>query len=233
MKEISILLPSLRPELIKQRIEEFAQTNPNVDYEIIVVSPFRIEDKNVKWIKDDGFPNNGSVMATQLAYYHSNSNYVMYFSDKVIPTKNCLTAMLNYVKLNVEPFIGAFKMIRSNGKEIGAFKCYNKLYACYGCMSKKTVELIGGFWDTNFYHSWADIDISLRCWEAGGKVEVCQNAIVKPIPLKDKVYKDHRSKTWDKDVEYFLNKWHYKLGKGFERRAECVNNPKKKDFIIG
>ncbi len=223
MKEISILLPSLRPEMVKRRIEEFAQTNSNVDYEIIVVSPFKVEGKNVKWIEDRRL---GSVFATNLAYYYSNSNYVMYYSDKVIPTKNCLTAMLNCVKLNVEPFIGAFKMVRFNGREIGAFKCYNKLYACYGCMSKKTVGLIGGFFDIYFLHSWADIDISLRCWEAGGKVEVCQDAIVKPIPLKDKVYKDHRNQTWNKDVEYFLNKWHSKLGKGFERKAECVNNPR-------
>jgi len=222
MKEISILLPSLRPEMVKRRIEEFAQTNPNVDYEIIVVSPFKVEGKNVKWIEDRKL---GSVFATNLAYYYSNSNYLMYYSDKVIPTKNCLTAMLNYVKLNVEPFIGAFKMVRPNGQEIGAFKCYNKLYACYGCMSKKTVRLIGGFFDIYFLHSWADIDISLRCWEAGGKVEVCQNAIVKPIPLKDKVYKDHRNQTWNKDVEYFLSKWHNKLGEGFERKAEYINNP--------
>lgn len=227
MKEISILLPSLRPEAVKQRIKEFAQTNSDVDYEIIVVSPFEIEKgEKVRWLKVDYNSSIGSVGATQLAYLFSESDFVMYFSDKVFPTKNCLKEMLKFVYYKINPFIGAFKMVRPNGEEIGAFKCYNKLYACYGCMSKETIKLMGKFFDVKFNHNWADIDISLRCWEAGGRVEVCQTAIVKPIQHhQDDIYKKHRKKTWNEDVEYFLNKWHDKLGKGIERKPECVNNP--------
>ncbi len=42
MAEVSILLPSLRRDAVLLRIQEFSATNANVDYEIVVVSPFAI-----------------------------------------------------------------------------------------------------------------------------------------------------------------------------------------------
>ena len=218
---ISVLLPSLRPELVKQRIEDFSTST--IDYELVIVSPFVVEGKNVKWVKESPFCK-GSVAATNYALNYSSKDYVVYFSDDVRPTSQCLETMYKFMeekRKEVTPFLGAFKMLLGN-REIGPFGAYEKLYACYGCIHKKDIEEIG-FFSSEFVYSWADIDLSLRVWEKGGKVEICQDAIVKPEQIEDIIYKSHRKLYWQKDVDTFLKKWHGKLGMGIERRDGAVN----------
>ena len=53
MPEVSIILPSLRPEAVLQRIKEFSITNKDVDYEIVVVSPFTIKQDRVVHIYEE------------------------------------------------------------------------------------------------------------------------------------------------------------------------------------
>jgi hypothetical protein len=118
--------------------------------------------------------------------------------------------------------IVAFKMETPTGKEIGPFGAYNRLYACYGCMDYTTTIQLGGYLSKDFRDSWADIDISLRCWEKGGIVSICQNAIVIPRQIEDDIYKTHRQRFQD-DFEVFLSKWHDKLGQGMERKDGVVN----------
>lgn len=219
--EISILLPSVRPEAVERTIREFDETNSNVNYEIIVVSPFQISGTKTIWIKED--TRRGSVLATQIALRESRAEYVMYFSDDVSPEQNCLKNMLEFVKSRKEPFVGAYKMVQPNGREIGPFGCYDRLYACYGCLSKETINLLSGMFNVDFEYSWCDIDLSLRCWLANGKVEICQNAIVVPRQINDECYKEHRAKYWEQDVEVFLNKWHPILGVNYERNPDKVN----------
>ena len=221
MKEISILLPSLRPEAVARSIREFSETNSNVDYEIVVVSPFQVSGINTVWIKEEA--PRGSVLATQIALRHASADYVMYFSDDVSPEPNCLRNMLDFLKYKKVPFIGAFKMLTPNGREIGPFGCYDKLYACYGCMSKDTIERLGSMFSIEYEYSWCDIDLSLRCWIVDGKVEICPNAFVVPRQINDEVYQNHRNLYWQQDVDTFLNKWHPILGKGYEKNPDKVN----------
>jgi len=217
---ISILLPSLREQVVKARIKDFEYTNPDFNYEIIVVSPFKVEGNKVIWIQEHSKSN--SVSATRIAYYFSKADYIIYFSDDVIPTIFCLENIYNFIKQKEDPFIAAFKMITPSGKEIGPFGTYDKLYACYGCLSKNTIDKIGGFWPSDFLYSWADIDMSLRCWEIGGKVEICQNAVVIPNQIEDEVYKEHRN-TFQQDFQVFLKKWHHKLGRNLPEEIRMIN----------
>jgi len=141
-KKISILLPSLREKLVNQRIIEWANTNFDIDYEIILVSPFQVINGKVTWIRDNP-PFRGSVHATNQAVRIAQGEYVLYMSDDVKPTKGCLRNMIDFIKeQTIHPFLGAFKMINSNGKEVGPFGSYNKLYACYGCISKEDLMRI-------------------------------------------------------------------------------------------
>ena len=219
--EISVLLPSLRPELLSRTVKEFSETNSDVNYEIIVVSPFEVKTDRVIWVKED--KSEGSVVATNRAYTNSRGDYVMYFSDDVSPTKDCLKNMLSFMKTKKTPFVGAFKMINPNGKEIGPFGAYKKLYACYGCLNVETVLQLGGVFSSIFEYSWCDIDLSLRCWLTNGKVEICQDASVMPRQINDDIYKAHRGSSWDRDVEAFLNKWHSIYGNGIPREQGTVN----------
>jgi GT2 family glycosyltransferase len=132
--------------------------------------------------------------------------------------------MLDFIKTKHTPFVGAYKMVNSNGKEIGPFGAYKKLYACYGCISKEDLLLVGDIlFKPSFKYSWGDIDLSLRVWEKGGKVEVCNQATIIPQQVNDDIYKEHRKNYFNKDEEMFLGYWHKKFGEGYERKGSSVN----------
>jgi hypothetical protein len=226
-KEITILLPSVREELVKQRIKEWKQTNSDVNYEIIVISPFPCEEIGTIWLND--INKKGSVHATNLGLGIAQGKYIIYFSDDVQPTKGCLRKMIDFMdSQSTHPFLGAFKMQTDSGKEIGPFGAYNKLYACYGCISIEDLILSSGIlFRPEFKYSWCDIDLSLRIWEKGGKVEICKEAIVIPRQVEDEGYKEHRKNYFQQDVNTFLGIWHNKLGKGIERTHSAVNKKLK------
>jgi hypothetical protein len=227
-KKISILLPSLREKLVKQRILDWQLTNSTIDYELVIVSPFEIKDEKVLWLKDNP-PFKGSVFATNVAQSFARGDYLVYFSDDVLPSKNCLKNMLDFMETDKKKLLlGSFKMIQKNTtKEIGPFGAYDLLYACYGCISKENLlKLNNILFNPIFLYSWADIDLSLRIWGKMGGVKICENAVVIPQQVEDEIYTAHRN-TFQKDFESFVNIWHNKLGKNIEKKDGLINKKLK------
>ena len=222
-KELSIIIPSLREKLLLKRLSEWEKTNLNIDFEVIVISPFQVLGGRITWMQE--IVSKGSVYATNLGARIAQGEYIMYMSDDVKPTKGCLRNMLDFMKeQEIHPFLGAFKMIRPNNEEIGPFAAYSKLYACYGCINRQDLMLMNDvLFKPSFKYSWGDIDLSLRIWEKKGEVKICNNAILIPEQENDNIYKEHRKLTWQQDVDTFLGIWHGRLGAGLERTDSAVN----------
>lgn len=223
-REITIIIPSLREKLLQRRISEWEESNTGVDYEIIVISPFQVFGGKITWIKDNP-PFKGSVNATDKGCAIAQGKYIVYMSDDVKPTKGCLRNIIEFMdKQKIHPFLGAFKMIKPNGSEIGPFGVYNRFYACYGCISKEDLMLLyGTLFKPSFKYSWADCDLSLRIWDKKGEVKICNNAIVIPEQENDEIYKEHRRLFFQQDVDTFLGIWHGRLGFGLEKNDGAVN----------
>lgn len=222
MPEISIILPSLRPEAVLKRIEESAITNGNLDCEIIVLSPFVIKQDRVVHIYEK--EPLGNVLAHHIAYENFSGKYIVYWSDDVYPTANCLANMLRFVKSKREPFIGSFRL-RRGGFEKSQWTVYGKLYACLDYLSRNTINLIGGYFEPVYKAHWADPDMCLRVWEKGGRVEVCPEAWVEVYHIVDQVRERSWEKFFAKDKETFFNRWHDKLGRGVARDWRLINRP--------
>lgn len=214
MPEVSIILPSLRPTAVLQRIKEFSITNRDSDYEIVVVSPFTIKEDRVVHIYEE--EQLGSTFANNTAYENSSGEYIVWWADDVYPTTNCLSNMLRFVKSKRDPFIGSFRL-RRGGREKSQWIVYGKLYACLGCASRNTLKLIGGFFDPIFKHYWVDPDMCLRTWEKGGRVEICPDAWVEDENIIDEVRENSWNKYFATDTQTFLNRWHDTLGRGIEK----------------
>ena len=223
MPEISIILPSLREKEVLERIKEFEITNGNFDYEIIVVSPFLVKGKKVIHIFED--KPRGVPLAYNSGYKDSSGQYICWWSDDISPTKNCLLNMVNFLKTKKPPFIGAFRIKDKKGIEHSQWKVYGKLYACWGSTSRKTINIIGKFFDPIFKCYFADPDLSLRVWEKRGEVEVCPDAWIISHGLIDKIREENQRKYFSQDFETFLNRWHEIFGEGLKRDFYSVNKP--------
>jgi glycosyltransferase involved in cell wall biosynthesis len=218
MPEVSIILPSLRLDAALRTIKEFSVTNGNIDYEILVVSPFPVKEDRVVHIYEGKAL--GTIRAHNVAYENSSGKYILPWADDHYPTVNCISNMLSFVKSNVGPFIGSFRS-KVQGKEVNRYGVYNRPYACFGCFSKQTVNLVGGYYDIVYNSYWSDPDMALRTWEKGGKVKVCPNAWIISRNIGDQVEVNNWNNYFEKDKETFLNRWHHKLGNGIAR--ELVN----------
>jgi GT2 family glycosyltransferase len=215
MPEVSIILPSLRREAVLQRVQEFSLTNQRVDYEIIVVSPFAVKEDRVVDIYEDR--PQGTIHAHNVAYKNSSGAYIVPWADDAVPTKNCIANILNFVKSHNDPFIASFRLKNRYGQELDQWSVYGKLYAGLSCVSRKTIGLVGGYYDGVYRGYWADPDMSLRVWQSGGKVEICPNAWAIMEHIVDKVREGNWSKYFDNDFDTFLNRWHGEFGRKLDR----------------
>jgi GT2 family glycosyltransferase len=224
MAEISIILPTLRKDEALKRIKEFEMTNENIDYEIIVISPFYVEGKKIKQVLEK--TPQGVIAAMNKGYEIASAHYVCWWSDAASPTQNCLLNMINFLKTKHSPFIGAFRIKNIHGRELSQWKAYERLYACWGCASKETINTVGGLFDPVFHSYFADPDLGLRVWEKGGVVAVCPDAyiIINRIP-GDKFRKFHKEKYFQNDMQIFFNRWHPKLGKSIKQNFYQVIKP--------
>lgn len=214
MPELSILLPSLRRNEVEKRIEEFSVTNPDIDYELIIVSPFPISGNKVVHLKEK--EKKGVLFAMNEAYKIAEGDYIVAWSDDASPRENCLKNILDFIKQQPKdiPFVAGFAKEHPRGIGFGQWQVYNRLYVGWLCASKKTIETVGGFFDTTFKNYWGDPDFCLRVWEKGGKVEICTNAVIKINQINDEIKSGNMNSCFDKDTETFFNRWHEKLGKG-------------------
>lgn len=212
MPELSILLPSLRPLEVEKRIAEFAKTDPDVDYEIIIVSPFPVSGEKVAHLLET--EKKGVLFAMNEAYKKASGEYVIPWSDDAAPRENCLQNILSFVKSqNPEiPFVAGFAKESPRGAGFGQWQVYGKLYAGWLCASKKTIERAGGLFDTVYKNYWGDPDFCLRVWEKGGRVEICKNAVIKIGQIDDEIKSSNLNSCFEHDTETFFNRWHDKLG---------------------
>ncbi len=215
MPEISIILPSLRQEALFQRVREFSLACPDVDYEIIVVSPFEVKmDRVVHIFERD---RKGCIHAHGLAYHHASGEYIVPWSDDASPTVGCLDNMLKFMKGKRDPFIASFRIKNKYHYELSPWRVYGRLYACWACVSRRTLDMVGGYYDPVFRSYWADPDLSLRVITKGGKIGTCRNTWVILQHINDKVRADNFDKYFKPDTDTFISRWHHQYGQGYDR----------------
>lgn len=223
MTEISILLPSLRKEAALRVVGDFSLTNQATDYEIIVVSPFKVEGGKVVHILER--QRRGVIFAMNRAYQAAAGKYVVLWSDDATPTNGCLERMAGFVKSHDGLFIAGFRQRNTKGKELEQWSVYGRLYVGWLCASRKTLDAAGGLFDPVFKNHWADPDLCLRVWSRGGEVGLCPDAWIKVMQIDDQVKADHLRSSFDADAKVFFDRWHDKFGKKSKRIWTNINVP--------
>ena len=222
MPELSILFPSIRPELARSRIEEFLLLAPEVDFEIILVSPFPIQLPKVVHIPET--ERRGVIHAMNEAYRAASAPLIMLWSDDARLLTGSLQHMLRFVRLHPGPMLAGFRKRDVSGRESEQWSVYGRLYVGWLCAAKTTIDAAGGLFDPTFRNYWADPDLSLRVLELGGEVEVCQNAWLELEQAEDEVKRTNLSTSFDSDTEAFFAKWQERMG-GVRKVWWRINTP--------
>lgn len=215
MAVISILLPSLRPEAAARVVKDFSLTNSAADYEIIVVSPFKVNGEKVVHIFEK--ERRGVMFAMNQAYKVATGEYIVGWSDDALPENDCLEHIVDFVQSHDGLFIAGFRLRNIKGKELEQWNIYGKLHACWFCVPRKTLDAVGGLFDPAYKNFWADPDLSMRVWDQEGEVGLCPNAWITVAQIDDKVKADNLNSSFDADAAFFFDRWHDKFGKNLRR----------------
>lgn len=172
---ISVILPAGRSQEQAQRVVNRLCAN-EAKLDLIVTSP-GFELIGVRNVRDDMA---GSSRSIALAVTAAKGDFIAWLSDICLPARGALDDMLRFVDTPQDyPFIGEFRTVPPvTPGHYRVCTITGRQYARWGMMSRRSIELCGGFFDPAFVNHYGDVDLSLRCWKARGSVATCRGATV-------------------------------------------------------
>lgn len=203
--KVSITLPSIYKDACKRAIDNINATATG-DIEILVVSPFRAEGKNVVWIEET--ERRGCTFAHNMACEHATGDFIIASSDDVLYNNNWDAAALAIYAARKRD--SQMLCLGINFGLIGTI--FGIFYPNFPFMRLEDAKQIGYF-DSRLKRGGTDCDLGLKVWEAHGRCEFTRDILLRFT--KD----DGRKGSEDcpqADLDYFLSKWAAKYGRGFD-----------------
>jgi hypothetical protein len=199
-------------------VKSISENAGYLDYEIVAVSPVEQFGEKVRWVAEKG--KLGNPRCHELAYKSSDSEIVVAMTDYILVRRNWLSNLVSFISSKDDrnvPFCAAQFWVNSTqiGPSVGTQ--FGHFYPYFPAATRRSFDAVGGYYSSDFFAHFADGDLGLRFWEAGGDIRVCWDAIItatyhrqmlsgNAIGLKDKKNVDQKT---------FLKKWQHKLGAGW------------------
>jgi GT2 family glycosyltransferase/glycosyltransferase involved in cell wall biosynthesis len=223
---ISVIIPTKdRNEGLEEILDSLPQAMYKLRYETILYC----SKKNVEELKpvigkyniskiyydEDVFSSNDKFSWPKLmnhGFKNSKGNWIVYASDDIQFYPFAFWNALTSIKISDE--LGGITFLHKNTVEtygdvfdnygydqVGKFPYIN-----FGLVSRKAFEKIIGF-DEKFKFYWADVDLCMRIWEAGYKIEVSPLSLVDHNNITDRLKQENSGDRYFEDTSYFFNKW--------------------------
>lgn len=213
--EVSILLPSVRPEAMRYCIQEIIDNTLGVYFEIVLIGDqtplswydFRnARNVNFEIVNIYEPERRGVLVALREAYEKSRGDYVVPMTDDARVGYNWLKPVLDKVKEDVKN-IGDFEVQPYN-----PFSYWGIKFSPFCLIAKKRCEQIGGFMDEGFKSFYGDPDLCLRNHVAGGKLVSVPGCAIFHPENNDAVHKVIANKYTEDDRKRFIQKWEPRFG---------------------
>lgn len=213
--KLSITLPSLFPDLLAQSLEALRRHTVGVDYEALVVSPFRVEAPNVRWIEETRPEGNCPAHARAAAL--ADGDLILPLCDDVTVMPGWADALLTFFcarEPGASPYVCGLNV---DGGPIGTV--FGLYYPYFPVMRRETAARIGGYYDPGYRAHFGDCDIGLRVWELGGRCEFCRDARISAAPRKQNPNAPEaptRRSARMADMARFVARWAPVYGRGWK-----------------
>ena len=221
MPLFSLSLPSLREENAELVIRHIEAHSAGVDYEIVVVSPFEIRGPRIVHVLEEEPLGNCSAHAA--AYEASSGEYIITFTDDIIPTAGWLDGLPELLQAREAehfPFCGG--MHRANWLIFGTV--YGLYYPYFPVLSRRSVEAIGGYFSRDYQAHFGDPDLAMRVWDAGGRCELMPGVKIYALHQLDQTdVAFHKRTSGARDMAAFQARWAEMYGGDYGERLRDFN----------
>lgn len=207
--KVSITLPSIFPAALDRALANIRATTRG-DYEVVVVSPFRVEADDVVWIEE--IERNGCAFAHTVAAQHATGDFITAMADDCDYAPGWdLAALENYERR--APKDGSLFCLGLNyGAYVGTV--FGIYYPNFPFLRRDHAISVG-YYDGNYKRGFGDCDLALKIWSRGGRCEFSGRQLL--LMTAEDARKGHELSALyaPEDLEYFAGKWAPRYGRGF------------------
>lgn len=189
---LSIIIPSLRKSSLIKLLQSIKK-NTSVNYELLINS-------------EPG----GIYRQVNKEFKKAKGEFVVLIPDdiEVLDGWDAIIEVVDQEPLVVGNFAMAREQINGPGlKVMRPITYYDQECACFPCVRKDITKYLVDFIDPVFNSFYGDIDLSLRAWKEGGRVETAPEAKVFCDNQVDDVTDKSRQAFFDKDEKAFVDRW--------------------------
>ena len=212
---ISITLPSLSSEAITRAIRNSDETAFS-PCQIVVVSPEpppQPARSSVRWIVDRA-PLRGANAAHEQAFLWTTGEHVLAWVDDHELLLGWDVHALGALKA-AEAFSPGRPVavgLRHDTGQVGT--CFGRYYPYFPIMRRVHVLAVGGWLSGDYRLGFADVDLAMRVWAAGGRCEPTGAGLVRRMPDDDRKLGNlhQEAHTTPEDLALFLSRWKDTLG---------------------
>jgi glycosyltransferase involved in cell wall biosynthesis len=151
--ELSVIIPSLRPLVLKETIERIYSTTKDLNYELIIVSPLDMLElrdlKKVVFVKEK--ERLGSNAAIELGVQKAKGDYIMELSDDNLVDTDCFKNLVEFMKTAEENLVIASARVHDLWEVHPENTIYGFYYAKTPCIRKSHLNKIQSFYNTRFH----------------------------------------------------------------------------------
>lgn len=206
--KVSIVLPSLFAELIDGALDAAHEAAEGIDHEIVVVSPYEISRPGVRWVQET--QPRGSIAACNLGFANATGDLVALVADDNRLTKGALRLTLAHLAARegaCPTLLLGFPRKRKSATFVGTV-C-GHYYPYFFITRPSTLERAGGPFHEGFRKHFADPDLGLRVWAAGGRCEFVAGANILDVESRNGagLAPDIALGSLQQDFELFHSRW--------------------------
>lgn len=210
--KLTFTLPSLFPEVLHRAIHNINETVRDIDFEIVVVSPFPVDGPRVRWVKEE--TPQGNCLAHAMACEAATGDIVAAVCDDVLllpgAVERALSFFLDREGRTRHYALGLSPYSQVMGTVFGIY------YPYFPMLRRTTIAETGGYYRSCFRAHFGDVDIGMRVWSAGGRCEATPFPVLHFMEAHEDFSAALRSETQRRDMETFLSFWGGKYGQGWD-----------------
>lgn len=214
--KFSLTLPSLFPAALPDCLRNIFAATRDVEYEILIVSPFEVSGRNIRWIREE--TPAGNCRAHRMAFDCAAGDVVVALSDDVRLCSGwdrvCARHLMERQR-DRPLLVGLHQTNRMVGTVFGVY------YPFFPAGLRDAILSVGGYFSDDYKAHFGDPDLALRVWSAGGRCEFTTEPVIARIERDAGATPDrtHKETSLSRDLSVFAAKWGPKFGAGWKTEA--------------